>query len=480
MNKIFAAFLLSLFSGLSLYGQNFSFPGTRMGNYTGVQSVFFNPAQAADSRYKFDLNLFGLNAGLGNNKAAFSLNNVFSTFSSDDALNSLFSGDGLISGQVNLDILGPSLLISLPKKMGIAFTTRVRSQFSITDLDGKLGKSVLNDLNNEITLPYTINSNANMRINTTGWAEYGVSFGAVLLDKGDHFFKAGATLKYLAGAGNTYFQLDQLNATIIQDPNPNSSDIYLGAGSRGVIGLGVAGGLETITPSALLNSSSSGIGADLGFTYEYRPGNNRKHPYKYRLSLALLDFGSIKYQRDISKSGTFAMLVNTPPGFNLQTLQGVSLSDYKQTLTNNPNFTPSSTNNNTTINVSLPTTAQLSADVHLIRNLYLSAGAQISLVNRNNPENPFLYSGFTITPRYEGKGLGLYFPINYNSLSQLAMGTTLRLGPLYVGSGSILSALLSQSKQADVHVGFRLGILKKTKSNKSIKSSDQDPIILEN
>ena len=34
------------------------FPGYRAGNYTGVNGVFFNPANIADSRYRFDVNLF--------------------------------------------------------------------------------------------------------------------------------------------------------------------------------------------------------------------------------------------------------------------------------------------------------------------------------------------------------------------------------------------------------------------------------------
>ena len=34
------------------------FPGFRTGNYTGVNGVFFNPANIADSRYRWDFNLF--------------------------------------------------------------------------------------------------------------------------------------------------------------------------------------------------------------------------------------------------------------------------------------------------------------------------------------------------------------------------------------------------------------------------------------
>ncbi len=441
-----------------------------MGNYTGVQSVFFNPAQAADSRYKLDFNLFGLNAGFGNNKASFTLQNVFSSFNSTDATNSLFSGDGRINGQLNVDVLGPSFLISLPKKAGIVLTTRLRAQVSVSDLDGNLAKSVIEDLNSELTLPYTISSGNNMRINLNGWAEYGLSYARVLKESGRHFLKGGITVKYLAGAGNSYVQLDQFSGTIIENANPSNPTLLLAPGSRGVIGLGISGAMGEITPSGLFNSTSSGLGMDLGVTYEYRTSNNQKHPYKFKVSASILDIGSIKYQRDLARSGTFAMLVNTIPGYDLKNLQGVSFDNYKQVLSSNPNFTPSVNNSNPTLKVSLPTTLQLYTDFHLINNFYLSAGTQLSLVNKSNPENPFYYSGFTVTPRYEGKALGLYIPVNYNSLTQLNMGATLRVGPIYVGSGSILSALVGQSKQADIHLGLRVGILKKKK--KESKTND--------
>ena len=148
-------------------------------------------------------------------------------------------------------------------------------------------------------------------------------------------------------------------------------------------------------------------------------------------------------------------------------------SNYKQVLSTNPNFIPSPFNASPTIKVSLPTSLQLYGDLHLKGNFYVSAGSQISLAKRSEPENAFVYSGFTVTPRYEGKALGLYMPVNYNSLTSLTMGATLRLGPLFIGSGSILSALLSQSKQADVHVGLHIGILKK-KLRKEKKVAPQD------
>ena len=58
------------------------------------------------------------------------------------------------------------------------------------------------------------------------------------------------------------------------------------------------------------NAPGNGWGADLGFTYEFRPDiadfkysvdgktylNDRKNKYKFRLSASLLDLGNVKYR----------------------------------------------------------------------------------------------------------------------------------------------------------------------------------------
>lgn len=46
----------------------------------------------------------------------------------------------------------------------------------------------------------------------------------------------------------------------------------------------------------------------------------------------------------------------------------------------------------------------------------------------------------------------------------------MRLGPLFIGSGSVLTALLGDSRQADVHIGLRFGGLQKNKVKKQEKA----------
>ncbi|MBA4167809.1 MAG: hypothetical protein H0X41_09755, partial [Chitinophagaceae bacterium] len=59
-------------------GQTFAqdFAGYRTGNYTGVNGVFFNPANIAASRYRFDVNLFSFSTLEGNDRLAYKLKDI--------------------------------------------------------------------------------------------------------------------------------------------------------------------------------------------------------------------------------------------------------------------------------------------------------------------------------------------------------------------------------------------------------------------
>ena len=105
-------------------------------------------------------------------------------------------------------------------------------------------------------------------------------------------------------------------------------------------------------------------------------------------------------------------------------------------------------------------------DYHLHRGFYAQLAAQLPL-QKEEAFNSISYTSVTFTPRYEGRAIGVYLPVNYNSLTQLNAGVSLRMGPLFVGSGSLLTAVLGDSKQADVHVGLHFaGLHSKNKLRK--------------
>lgn len=459
---------LSIISILSinLHGQDFA--GYKSGNYTGVNGVFFNPANIADSRYAFDLNLFSLSTALANNKASFSLKNLSESFNLDSLQQRVFSrNSGTSSGFTNIDVHGPSFMFNTGKKTAIAVTSRVRGMININDLDGGLVQPLLNNFTQNPSLPYNIASTKNMYIAANVWSEFGLSIGRVLSDKGKHFFKGGVSLKYLAGAANGYVSINKFNGTLNADAQGTyitNASSHISSGFGGVR-------LSGFKAGQLTQMKSTGFGADIGFVYEFRPGyekfqdnqtgnwKNNMNKYKLKIGIALLDIGSIKYDKDVQRSGGYNMNIAAGEQFYLQQLQQVNIDDYKSFFSNHPNyFTPDAGNAQTSYKVALPTTLQADADYHLHKGFYINLAGQLAFSN-SKPFNSNYQNSICLTPRFEGKGIGLYLPVSYNALSNFNAGVSLRLGPMFVGSSSLLTALTGKSKQADIYIGCRFGFL---------------------
>lgn len=471
MNKYFLIVLL-IFSG-SVFAQDFS--GYKTGNYTGVHGVFSNPANIADSRYRWDFNLFNFSTSIGNNKASFRLKDLGRTLDGDSIKNKIFSeGAGGSSGQASVVVQGPSLFFNLNKKSAVALTTRARLMTNITDLDGKLASQLIDDGSNDIGFPYTISSSQNMVFNVNGWTEFGTSYAREIFSKGKHYLKGGITVKYLAGAANAYLNMDKLNATINEDPLKDET--YL-TNASGKIGLGFGGiNVSNFDAGDLLSFESTGIGGDIGFVYEYRPdaqsgsGDLRRdlNKYKFRLGLALLDIGSITYNRDISRSGSYAIHIGNAQRFYLSSLADAGIDEFKDTLNKYPQFFTADANaGSASYKVSLPTTLQFNVDYNVCKNVYANLALQLAMTNnQDKPFNSQYYNAITLTPRFEAKRFGFYLPLGYGALTRFTGGAALRVGNLFIGSGSILSATLGGSKQADIFIGVHFGSLQKHKEKK--------------
>jgi hypothetical protein len=470
--KIVSLFALSFLLSIALKAQDF--PGLRTSNYGGVSSVFFNPANIADSRHRWDFTLFNISTAVGNNKASFQLRDIGRTLDADSIKNKIFSeGTGTSSGFASAVVQGPSVFFNFNNKSALAITSRARVMTNIIDIDSKLAEQLIDETDDHTGFPYTISSSNNMVVNVNGWTEFGVSYAREAYAKGNHYLKGGISLKYLAGAANAAININNLNGTLALDAVTNEP--YL-TNSRGAIGLSF-GGINTsdIEADDLLQFKSRGFGADLGFVYEYRPdtagamrnnsGELRRdlNKYKFRIGLALLDVGSIKYDRDLSRSGSYGINISAAQRFYLSALADAGIDDFKDTLNKYPQyFTPDGGMSEPTYNVSLPTTLQLNVDYHFQKGLYVNLATQFALTNsRTKVYNSQYYTSIALTPRFENRGIGVYLPLAYNSLTQFTAGAAFRLGPLFIGSGSVLSAALGSSKQADVLIGLHFGSLQK-------------------
>ena len=460
--QIFTFVMLLVFSILT-HAQDFG--GYKSGNNTGVIGVFFNPATIADSRYRFDINVFSFNTYLGNNNARFNLKEIAHSVEVDNFKNQVFSKiSGPSSGIVNVNILGPSVMFNVNNKTTLAITTRGRSFANVVDVDGELFNTITNNAQSGIYLPYSFTSENNMQLKVNAWTELGVSAARVLMNKGAHFLKGGITAKLLSGAANGYFNLKNISSTI----NENlAGNIYL-SNTTGRIAGGFSGmSINDIKVSQLTRIGNTGFGGDLGLIYEYRPemytnatiGEANENKYKLKIGAALLDVGSMKYNKDRKRSGTYDIDVKDEERLYMKEFQDANVEDYNSLfLSKQQYFTPVNEGERNTYKVGLPTSLKLDVDYHFYKDFYAAVSGQFP-VNKNDSYNNFFYSGFTFTPRYEGKKVGVYVPINYNNLTNFNAGLSLSWGPVFLGSGSILSAAIDDSKQADLYFGVRFGSL---------------------
>jgi len=459
MKKVQLSFFFLSIGIFTAYAQN-QFDGVRSSDYLGVKSVFFNPANIVSNRYKWDVNLASAHVGAGNQNASFNINNLSDQIGNQvDSV--LFGANAkAVSAYGGVDVMGPSIMIGLGKKTSIAFTTRARAMLNIHDMDGKLMNAIQSPDN--INLPYTLASATNQYIALNGWAEYGLSLGRVLFKTEHQLFKVGISVKYLAGYSNNYMQINNIKGTVNYDAN----GVYLtSAGGNIQIGEGGAD-LTKMNTNQVAEFKGNGTAMDFGFVYEHgakmqksKKGNNPAG-YKWKLSVAILDLGSIRYKVNPLYTADYAMHISSAQKFYMNGLQDSSIAGIKNALGKSPYFRDLG-QMGSSYSVAMPTTLVGGIDLNLISRFYLGLEGRLAFNNYIQPANPYYQNNFTITPHYEGRHLGLFIPLNMNGLTGFNAGFAICDGPLIIGSGSIISLLTGSSRQADFYFGLHFGGLAK-------------------
>src|ERR1700760_827033 len=459
MRKGMLAFLLLC---LTMMAAAQTFPGYRTGGYTGVNGVFFNPANIADSRYKWDVNVFAINGFVGTSQSGLRFSDITRSFNGDSLKSKPLRGNANVNSLAYVDVLGPSFMISLTPKTSIAFTTRSRVFADGRNIDGNLAGAILDGGTTTAGVPF--NFNTNQLIHATGWTEIGASIGQVFTEKDSrHQFKGGLTVKYLAGTADSYLSANGLSGSVSR-PGPT----FL-PGPTGPIALNpTAADFNNYKFSDFFKFNGHGVGGDIGFVYEWRPTADYSmyvtdrwaDQHKLRIAASLMDVGRIKFDRSTNAASTYA--VNIPPGgnFPLAQFSGKSIKDYKAILDASPYFTGTPQGNS--YNVNLPTTLQADIDYRVAGGFAVDLAGQFT-TTKTGSFNLYYYNSYSLTPRWENHLFSVELPLNYNQLTHFNAGVAFRVGPFFIGSGSVLSALVHDSRQADLHVGVHFGMPYKKK-----------------
>lgn len=442
-----------------------NFTGYQYNNYQTVGGAIFNPANIANSRYKFDINLFSVNAAGGTNAYNVKRSSLFKMNFSDWVEGKDFykvkNGKDK-NAFTNFDLIGPSLMWSIDQKNSVAITTRVRGLANERNLDNSVFQLVGNSNPDFFNTNLSLN---NFRSNVHGFADVGVTYGRVLFQDEHHLIKGGITAKYVIGFAGSSATANNFSVNMRDENSFNNL--------HGDINLYYSKGLDQLSSNnsdvtwSNLNKSH-GVGFDLGAVYEWRPDGNitddpeeaawlskTKSNYKLRASLAVTDIGNVKYALSgNAKSYRLDGSDLTKDDFDMY--DDETLDEYLKRLQIKGILTeqglPSS------YKVKLPAALHANLDWQAVENFFINANADINLVGNKGFGAGYI-SSVAITPRYETRWLGASMPFSYNTYNHFNWGIGFNVGVFYIGSGSILSNLVRKNVGgADAYAGVHIPI----------------------
>jgi hypothetical protein len=435
----FSIILFILTFNLS-HGQ--SYVGHTIDNYSGVQGVTYNPSSVVGSNLRTDINLFSASAFGGSDYFGINLSDIIS---SDGGFDFDADSEKFPSDEnnffFNADILGPSFMFNLNKRSSIAIISRVRASFNINDINGELYETVADDFDTDDDFDF---DSPNLNGTIHAWAEIGLAYGRILIDKPNHLLKGGATLKYLQGGGSVFMDSPGLGGQYTA-----SSEMLT---TQGELNYGTSRDFED--GDIDFSDLTAGFGFDIGFTYQWHPNResdtipSHKDPYKLKIGVSVTDIGSINYDDAIVTS------------YNLDATVDASNFDEEIEDFLDDNYTSTETKKATKIK--LPTALHVLVDYRLTNKWFISAQADLSMIKAGTELSNSVINSVTVAPRLETKWFSFYAPLSFRQYGDISFGGGFRLGPLTVGSGSVFTNLLSDSsKTTDVYVGLKIPFYRK-------------------
>ncbi|WP_114308857.1 DUF5723 family protein [Winogradskyella arenosi] len=419
------------------FGQ--SYVGYAVDNYSGIHGVIYNPANVVGMPLRTDINLTSASVFGGSDYFGINLSDIISSDGGfdfeEDAEKFPTNTNNFF---FNIDVVGPSFMLNLTKKSSIGVISRLRGNLNINDINGELYEAVVDDF--DVDEDFSFNSE---HLNGTihAWGEIGVAYGRILVDKPQHFLKGGVTLKYLMGAGSLF-----LSSPGLQGEYTASSETLV---TQGQLNYGTSEGFDN--DDVNFSNITSGVGLDLGFTYQWYDNASvdslpkYKQPYKLKVGVSVTDIGSISY--DDAKISRYDLNAS------------VSTANYEEDVESFLEDNYDNIDINETATLQLPTALHLLVDYRLSKKWFVSAQADLSMTKKDSELSSSVINTATVAPRLETKWFSFYAPLSFRQYGDVSFGGGFRLGPLTVGSGSVFTNLLSESsKTTDVYVGLKIPI----------------------
>lgn len=450
--------LLFIFTLLStgLYAQE-HFSGINTSQRTGVLNAAINPAELTNLKNKFEVNVLNFSINASNNKVS-----IGDLFQSDtDFEEIIFSGDEPVNMTVDLEILGPSLAFKY-ENWAFAFTTAAKLKSDIVDVDTGLGRALTTESDALSIVNEYINTDYNQRVSGTSWGEIGFSVARDIYETDVHKFSGGVTFKLLFPGSYANIAADKFTGTIQLGTGINTGDVVMTNAST-QLNLAYSGsladGFDSSNFTNFFAGGLNGFSTDIGINYRWKDVNSDDGEYRVNAGISIRNLGSMTFNDDNNESTNYKLEVTGSEEFNLSQFEGADGFDEIEAILNDPANSAYVTAEEPSSDFKIKTPATLSmyADVKLLLNFHITGFLQQKLNESNDNNRIAAQNVFTITPRYSGKLFEVFAPLSSTEISGFTAGLGFRIGGFYIGSGSVVTAIVSDAKQADAYLGFRFG-----------------------
>lgn len=462
-----------LLTAISGYSQE-HFAGLSTSSRVGILNAGINPAELNNMSNRFEVNIFGGSFNVANNKIGFS-----DLTSDTDFEELIFTGSEPVNARFDMELYGIGVAVKY-KKWGFGFSTKATGKLDLVDIDTKIGEAIANSGVSSILAPTTINNNYNQRINGTTWGEVAFSASRNILDSEKHKFNVGATFKLLFPGSYANLGLDKFSGTITNI----GTTAYLSGVSNASLNIAYSGGLADSFSnfddySKSVFGGMNGFSGDIGFNYQWKDDvkdvdesdekavkkikNQYKNKYKLNAGMSIRNIGSMTFKDDNNYSTDYVLNIPNAtignPGLDLSVFENVESLDEVEAILISEGYLDKTQAEKKDFKVKLPTTFTAYADLKLVSKLYVSGFIQQKLTDDADNDQITAQNIITLTPRFNTGFFEVFTPLTNSEVSGFNAGLGLRLGGFYLGSGSIITALANDSKQADIYTGFRWAFL---------------------
>lgn len=465
--------LLCLFSiiGMSSFAQE-HFSGINTSRRGGLLNANINPAELTNMSGNYEVNVFNFSANIANNKLSFG-----DLIGGDDDFEDLiFQGDEALNMRTDVEILGPAFAFQV-NKWAFAISSSAKVQASLVDINTTLGNAVTNGGVDNISEVYNILSSENQRAAGISWGEIGLSVARELYDSEEHKISAGITFNLLFPGTYANMGASRFEGTVTN----NFGDVSLTDASAEV-NIAYSGSLagdfsESDNFTEFFAGGLNGFSTDIGINYRWKDtslpladdvilddaGVNNEtwkyadpRNYKLNAGLAIRNMGSMTFKDDNNESVNYTLDVPSGQFLDLNQFEDAeSIQDVEDILLQSGYLTMDEASKD--FKVKLPTVFSAYADVKLYGKFYATGFVQQKLNEDNDNDRVTIQNIVSVTPRFSTNFFEVYAPLANNEISGFTAGLGFRLGGFFIGSGSILSAAISDTDQADAYLGFRIG-----------------------